>query len=204
MPDLRCRIWGGPRDTQPHASYSSMAQFNLYALWVSFSINPFSPKHISYSYISELQELQMYFFKTQTIVNTVFVLQRFILPQDTVWWLMTRFKISLFTHNSIKDVKSLSPTLCNPMDCSLWGSSIHGIFQARVLEWVAISFSRRSSSPRDWTQVSRIASRCFHHLSTREAHQRWKTNKTKVTLHSVTVGCMCLNKMQPFLFLSQS
>lgn len=61
-----------------------MAQFNLYALWVSFSINPFSPKHISYSYISELQELQMYFFKTQTIVNTVFVLQRFILPQDTV------------------------------------------------------------------------------------------------------------------------
>ena len=40
-------------------------------------------------------------------------------------------------------------TLCNPMDCSLPGSYVHGIFQARVLEWVAISFSRRSSRPRD-------------------------------------------------------
>ena len=40
-------------------------------------------------------------------------------------------------------------TLCDPMHCSLPGSSIHGIFQARVLEWVAISFSRESSQPRD-------------------------------------------------------
>ena len=43
------------------------------------------------------------------------------------------------------------------MDCSLSGSSIHGIFQARVLEWIAISFSRGSSQPRNQTQVSRIA-----------------------------------------------
>ena len=53
------------------------------------------------------------------------------------------------------------PTLCNLMDCSLPGSSVHGIFQARTLEWVAISFSRRSSQPRDWTQVSRIVGRHF-------------------------------------------
>ena len=39
-------------------------------------------------------------------------------------------------------------TLCGPMDCSLWGSSVHGIFQERALEWVAISFSRGSSWPR--------------------------------------------------------
>ena len=45
------------------------------------------------------------------------------------------------------------------MDCSLPGSSIRGIFQARVLEWVAISFSRRSSQPRDQTWVSHIAGR---------------------------------------------
>ena len=51
------------------------------------------------------------------------------------------------------------------MDCSPPGSSIHGIFQARVLEWSAISFSRGSSLPRDRTRVSRIASRCFYHLS---------------------------------------
>ena len=48
-------------------------------------------------------------------------------------------------------------TLSDPMDCSLPGSSAHGIFQARVLEWVAISFSRGSSQPRDRTQVSRTA-----------------------------------------------
>ena len=45
------------------------------------------------------------------------------------------------------------PTLCDPTDCSLPGSSVHGIFQARVLEWIAISFSRGSSRPRDRTRV---------------------------------------------------
>ena len=58
-------------------------------------------------------------------------------------------------------VAQLSPTLCNPMDCSLPGSSVHGIFQTRVLEWVAISFSRGSSRPRDGTRVSNIADRRF-------------------------------------------
>ena len=43
------------------------------------------------------------------------------------------------------EVTQLCPTLCDPMDCNLPGSSVHGIFQARVLEWVAISFSRGSS-----------------------------------------------------------
>ena len=45
-------------------------------------------------------------------------------------------------------------TLCNTMNCSPPGSSVHGIFQARKLEWVAIPFSRGSSPPGDWTQVS--------------------------------------------------
>ena len=60
------------------------------------------------------------------------------------------------------------PTLCDPMDCSLPGSSFHGILQARVLEWVVISFSRGSSRPRDRTQVSRIPGRCFNLSATRE------------------------------------
>ena len=47
------------------------------------------------------------------------------------------------------------------MDCSLPGSSVHGIFQARILEWVAISFLRGSSWPRDWTWVSCTAGRLF-------------------------------------------
>ena len=57
------------------------------------------------------------------------------------------------------------PTLCDPMDCSLAGSSVHGILQGRKLEWLAISFSRGSSWPRDWTWVSCIAGRFFYHLS---------------------------------------
>ena len=58
-------------------------------------------------------------------------------------------------------------TLCDPVDCSLPGSTIHGILQARILEWVAISFSRGSSRPRDWTWVSRIGGRCFNLWATR-------------------------------------
>ena len=52
-------------------------------------------------------------------------------------------------------------TLLDPMDCSLPGSSVHGIFQARVLEWVAISFSRGSSRSRDRTCSSCIAGGIF-------------------------------------------
>ena len=52
-------------------------------------------------------------------------------------------------------------TLCDPMDCSPPGCSVRGIHQARILEWVAIPFSRGSSQPRDWTQVSCIARRFF-------------------------------------------
>jgi len=59
------------------------------------------------------------------------------------------------------EVAQSCPTLCDPMDCSLQGSPVYGIFQARVLEWVAISFSRGSSQPRDQTQVFGSAGSCF-------------------------------------------
>ena len=52
-------------------------------------------------------------------------------------------------------------TLCDPMDCSLSGSSVPGILQARILAWVAVPFSRGSSQPRDRTRVSSIAGRLF-------------------------------------------
>ena len=68
------------------------------------------------------------------------------------------------------EVAQLCPTLCDPIDCSLPGSSVHGIFQAKVLEWVAISFSRGSSQPRDWTWASNIVGRCFTIWATKEAH----------------------------------
>ena len=56
------------------------------------------------------------------------------------------------------------PTLCDPMDL------VHGIFQARILESIAFPFSRGSSQPGDWTQVSLIAGRFFTNWATREAH----------------------------------
>ena len=59
-------------------------------------------------------------------------------------------------------------TLWDPMGCSPPGSSVHGILQARILEWVAIFFTRESSQPRDQTQVSRIAGRCFNLWATGE------------------------------------
>ena len=55
----------------------------------------------------------------------------------------------------------LCPTLCNPVNCSPPGSSVHRILQARILEWVTISFSRGSSRPRDQTRVSRTGGRRF-------------------------------------------
>ena len=62
-------------------------------------------------------------------------------------------------------VAQLCPTLCNPMDYR-----IHGSLQARILEWVAFPFSRGSSQPRDWTQVSCIAGRFFTSWATRDAY----------------------------------
>ena len=70
----------------------------------------------------------------------------------------------------VSEVAQSCPTPCDPMDCNPPGSSIHGILQARILGWVAISFSRESSQPRDWTQVSCIAGRCFKLWATRETH----------------------------------
>ena len=61
-----------------------------------------------------------------------------------------------------REVTQSCPTPCYPVDCSSPVSSVHGIFQARILELVAISFSRGSSQPRDRTQVSHIADRCFN------------------------------------------
>ena len=67
-------------------------------------------------------------------------------------------------------VSQSCPTLCNLTDCSQPGFWVCGILQARILEWVAIAFSRESSWPREWTQVSCIAGRFFTAWATREAY----------------------------------
>ena len=66
------------------------------------------------------------------------------------------------------------------MACSRPGFPVHGIFQARILEWVTISFSRRSSQPRDWTQVSCIVGRHFTFWATREVAVRKELPKSAI------------------------
>ena len=79
-----------------------------------------------------------------------------------------KVKLSFLADDMIIHIENLKSevaqsclTLCDPMDYSLQGFSVHGIFQAGVLEWVAISFSRGSSQPRDRTRVSRVVGRRF-------------------------------------------
>jgi len=73
-------------------------------------------------------------------------------------------------------------TLCHPKDCSPQNSSVHEILQARIVEWVAIPFSRGSSQPRDQTHVSLIAGRFFTIWAT------WKSKNTGVGSLSFTMG----------------
>ena len=89
------------------------------------------------------------------------------LPSDTTGQLST-----LFVHvlNCTCTVSlQLCPTLFDPMNYSYLGSSVLGIFHSTMMEWVAIPFSRASSWPRDWTQVSCIAGEFFTDPATREA-----------------------------------
>ena len=67
----------------------------------------------------------------------------------------------IFRTRRVSEVAQTCPTLCDPMYCNLIGSSVHGIFQPRILGWVAISFPRGSSQLRDQTHISLIASGLF-------------------------------------------
>ena len=110
------------------------------------------------------------------------------------------------------EVAQSCPTLYDPMDCSLPGFSVHGIFQARVLEWVAISFSRGSSQPRNRIRVSRIVGRSFYPLS----HQRSHHNKNELKMDQrpnvrvvkttgnpwTTWGLGCQSSPQPKIHIS--
>ena len=78
-----------------------------------------------------------------------------------------------YTYIYVQMLSSSVVSLCDSMDCSPPGSSVHGIFQARILEWVAISSSRGSLRPRDWTCVSYISCigrQILYHWATWEAH----------------------------------
>ena len=107
------------------------------------------PSLISLSSLSSINPVSPPMFQAHEITCS--------LTNDLLWK-----KVKMFITQSC-------PTLCDPMDCSPPGSSVHGILSARILEWVAIPFSRGSSQARDQTQVSCNASRFFTIWATREA-----------------------------------
>ena len=90
-------------------------------------------------------------------------------------WTTVEWMIKLWNMNEglsaysvwMSEVSQSCPTLCDPLNCSLPGYSVHGILQARILEWVAISFSRGSSWSRDQTWVSCVTGRRFMLWTTR-------------------------------------
>ena len=68
-------------------------------------------------------------------------------------------------------IAKLCLTLCDPMECSPPDSSVHGTSQARILKWIAISYCRGSSWPKNWTHVSCTGRWILYHWATREAHE---------------------------------
>ena len=95
---------------------------------------------------------------TQFHLIALFLLPFYIcvLRQTPTKFILRKLWLQLSTKSSVVKVTQSCPTLCNPMDYT-----VHGILQARILEWVAFPFSRASSQPRDRTQVSRIAGGSF-------------------------------------------
>ena len=103
---------------------------------------------------------------------TIFMWPFFWLPIPSHWCICLffyQYHTVLITVKVKVLVTQSCPTLCDPMNCSPPGSSVHGILQARILEWVAILFFRESSQPRDQTWVSRIADRFFTIWAMRKA-----------------------------------
>ena len=113
--------------------------------------------------------------------------------QTQVSCITGRFFIIWATWEHLKErnseVAQSCPTLCNPTDCSLSGSSIRGISQARILEWVAVFFSR-SSQLRDWTWVSHIVGRLFTVWATREVHRACKMILNKERERKKFIFCL--------------
>ena len=91
-----------------------------------------------------------------------------------VWVLCVSVFVCLYVYVCVLVIQSCL-TLWDPMDCNLPGSSVYGIILAKILEWVAIPFSKGSSRPRDWTWVSCIAGGFLTIWAAREAHILWNT-----------------------------
>ena len=110
--------------------------------------------------------------------------------------IMTPLKMKLIMLGNELLVAQSCPTLCNPMDCSSPVSSVHGILQARILKWVAISFSRGSSRPRDGTQTRSAALRVDSSPPESPGIMLYYSDITEwsyfPSLSKVSFGCACI------------
>ena len=179
-----------------YKKYSSIIPLK-FKVFIFFSIiKHFSVNRIKISSQQQWENFQVSFIKFWDIINSL----------DKVKW---------------SEVAQSCPTLCDPIDCSLAGSSVHGIFQAIVLEWIAISFSRGSSQPKAWTRVSRIVDRRFTVWATREVLAAvnmvlriwdlfiyvWINNTSKGKIHKFCKGCsinvslLCISLTAQFPFV---
>ena len=123
-------------------------------------------------YLCELKIFQTLF---QTLMIPKGIRQRRSLPAWSLDSSNARGGGRILRSTCVCSVTQSCPALCDPMDCSLPGSSVHGTFQARILEWVARPSSRGSSQPRDWTHVSCVS--CIGRLILYTAPSVGKPNK---------------------------
>ena len=133
-----------------------------------------------FPYISRVSEMSL--FETCQLI--------FMTSVDTIKYI----KILVNCHcesESESEVAQSCLNLCNPVDCSPPGSCVHGVLQARILEWIAISFSRGSSWPRNRTQVSCITGRCFNLWATRELSLHFTLKASDVTIENVHLTLIC-------------
>ena len=135
-----CSLWNSPRHNTRVGNLSLLQ--GIFPTQVSCTAGGFFTSWATRGHVPE------------TMLNDQEMLAHLVLPQ---------------AYESESEVTQWCLTLCNPVDCSPPGSSVHGILQARTLERVAISFSRGSSRPRDQTQVSHMGGRRFNLWATREA-----------------------------------
>ena len=106
---------------------------------------------------------------------------------------LSKFVSNCFISRNPLLCQSLSPVwLCNSMNCSPAGSSVHGISQARMLEGVPISFSGGSSQPRDWTCISCEAGRFF--TTEPPGYLLYRVNLSEQRLHIARQSCRTCNR----------
>ena len=136
-------------------------------MWVFWGQEPFSILTNSAKFLAK--ELSKCGVNCCLVAKSCLTLCNPLFPYQVYSALSVSYLLSSESGNCCLVAKSCL-TLCHPMDCSPPGYSIHGISQARILEWVAISFSKGSSWPRDWTFISCIGRQVPYHWATREAH----------------------------------